>query len=89
MPFTTQDLSQARTDCAALLEALGLATYVFDLEPRERRWELQVECALIQGWQRIVLEVDPGLLARSRTEPAARERLLADWQNRLRSCRYA
>lgn len=44
--FSGKELTQARETVASLLETLGLAAYLFEIEPREGRWEVRVECAL-------------------------------------------
>ncbi|MGM0575050.1 MAG: hypothetical protein ACQEXJ_04885 [Myxococcota bacterium] len=88
MPSTPEHMSEATAVVGALLEALDLSNYVFEVEPREDLWEVRVECSTREdAWQRTVLEVEDGTLQAARTEGAARERLLAAWGTRLRDCR--
>jgi hypothetical protein len=46
MMLSERELTQARETVASLLETLGLTAYLFEVEPREGRWEVRVECAL-------------------------------------------
>ena len=68
------------------IEELGLEAYLFAIEPREGDWELKLECAFKEGWQTITLPVDVELLLASRTDSAARARLLQSWSERFTAC---
>ncbi len=87
LAWSAGELEQAREATSTLFEELGLAAYLFAIEPREGRWELKVECAIEEGWEAITLPVDIQLLLSSRADPDARKRLLETWAPRLAACR--
>ncbi len=87
MPATSTELMAAKEATAILLEQIGLEAYLFEIEPRDGRWQLKVDCAIEDGWQAVTLAVDKGLLLASRTDAAARRQLLAQWQVRLSECK--
>lgn len=87
MPTSTDELLKATEAARALLDQLRLSAYTFEVEPREGEWEVRVECAVAQGWQRSVLGADKALLLASAQDPNARGRLLADWSKHLAACR--
>lgn len=90
MAISTDELLSAKDAAQALLDRLSLSAYVFEVEPREGDWEVRVECALQDdGWQRCTLAVDKALLVASARDAGARQRLLADWGERLAACRRA
>jgi hypothetical protein len=80
------DLVDARAEAERLLEEVGLRAYVFTLEPKEPGWQLSVECAAAEGWQTVMLPVDPEELRAALHDPVARERLRAAWAERLGTC---
>ncbi|NIO43441.1 MAG: hypothetical protein GTO41_26770 [Burkholderiales bacterium] len=87
MPTSTDELLKATEAARALLDQLRLSAYTFEVEPREGEWEVRVECAVPEGWQRSVLAADKALLLASAQDPASRARLLAEWGQHLASCR--
>lgn len=84
--ITTRDLAQAKEAVNLLLEELGLANYLFDVEPRSGPWEVRIDCAADGVWHSLTLTVDLAELTEVVTDPAARERLLARWRNTLGAC---
>ena len=86
MTWLGADLEKATEAASALLEELGLEAYLFAIEPRERDWELKLECAVKEGWQTVTLPVDIELLLASRTDSAARTRLLQSWGAKFTAC---
>lgn len=83
MKLSQKELIEARDTVATLLDQLGLAAYLFEVEPRTDHWEVRVECAPDSGWQSSVLNVDEQWLAAARTDEAARDKLLAEWRQHL------
>ena len=83
MQLSEKQLIEARDTVQALLEQLGLATYLFEIEPRTDHWEVRVECAPDSGWQSSILNVDEDWLTACRTDAGARHKLLAEWRQRL------
>ena len=45
MQQSEKQLTEARDTVQTLLEQLGLATYLFEVEPRTNHWEVHIECA--------------------------------------------
>jgi hypothetical protein len=84
MQLSQKELIEARDTVQALLEQLGLAAYLFEVEPRTDHWEVHIECAPDSGWQSSVLNVDERWLAACRTDAAARDQLLAELRKHLR-----
>lgn len=87
MPTSSDELLKATEAARALLDQLQLSAYTFEVEPREDGWEVRVECAVADGWQRSVLAADKLLLLASAKDAAVCKRLLADWSQHLTACR--
>jgi hypothetical protein len=87
MPTSTDQLLEATKAARALLDQLRLSAYTFEVEPREAEWEVRIECAVAEGWQRSVLAADKALLLASAKDADVRKRLLADWGQHLAACR--
>jgi hypothetical protein len=86
MPQRVADIAQTRVVVERVLDELGLAAFLFTLEPKESGWQLPVECAGDGGWQTVTLPVDADELRASVHDPAARDRLRAAWTKRLSGC---
>jgi hypothetical protein len=84
MQLSQRELIEARDTVEGLLEQLGLAAYLFEVEPRLDHWEVRVECAPDSGWQSSVLNVDEDWLEACRTDVGARDKLLDEWRKRLK-----
>jgi len=80
------DIAETRAVVERMLEGLGLAAFLFTLEPKESGWQLTVECAADAGWQTVMLPIDADELRASVHDPAARDRLRAAWGERLSGC---
>ena len=85
--ITTIELARAKEAVSALLEQLGLAAYLFDLEWGDDHWLLRVDCAIREGWQSLSVPVDKQLLVRSANDSEARQVLLSDWRSQLKACK--
>lgn len=83
MQLSEKQLTEARDTVQTLLEQLGLAAYLFEVEPRTDHWEVRVECAPDSGWQSSILNVDEGWLTACRTDAGACNKLLEEWRHRL------
>lgn len=86
MSVTTTALARARENAAAVLDAFGLETYLFSIEPQDSGWVLQVECAGDDAWETISLPVPEAFLTAEEDE-AAREVVKDAWRRRLSVCR--
>ncbi len=87
MTISTMELAEAKEATAALLGDLGLAAFLFEVEPRAGRWEVRVECAIESGWQTVVLDVASERLLACRRDAAVRAALAAEWRDRLGACK--
>jgi len=87
MLWSATEIAAARETISALLEELGLAAYVFAIEPREDRWELKVECDIANAWETVTVPVAVQALLASRTDADVRKRLLQEWDAKLAACR--
>ena len=87
MAITTRQLAQAKDAATALFEQLGLAEYLFDVEPRDGPWQVRIDCAANGGWQSLILDVDPDQLLRIQEDARARDELLERWRRALSSCK--
>jgi hypothetical protein len=83
MQLSQKEMIEARDTVQALLEQLGLAAYLFEVEPRTDHWEVRIECAPNSGWQSSVLNVDEHWLSACRTDPAARDQLIEELRKHL------
>jgi len=83
MGVTAKNLAEAKETVGDLLEQLGLAAYLFEVEPYADQWKVRVECALNSGWQSSLLMVDDNMLRACRTDRFARDHLLDEWRERL------
>jgi hypothetical protein len=87
MTTGTVDLAKARDTVSALLDELGLAAYLFDVEPGDRWWQVKVECAISHGWESVMLEVERQALLSALDDASLRQRILTDWRQRLAECK--
>ena len=83
MDLTARNLAEAKETVGELLEQLGLSAYLFEVEPREDRWEVRVECALDSAWQSSVFTVEDKTLRASRTDRLVRDQILGEMHKRL------
>jgi hypothetical protein len=87
LAVTGEDLRRAREAAEDLLEEMGLAAYLYEVEPGEGVWWVRVECAVAEGWQVAELPADHGQLLAAPGDARIREGLLADWGGELGECR--
>jgi len=80
MKLSSEDLLQAREATQALLEQLGLSTYLFEVEPQEVAWLVRIECAVNSVWQSTTLDVNKQELLKSRTDKDMFQLLLDEWR---------
>lgn len=92
MRWTTETFLEAKEAAGALLEALGLENYVFEIEPAEQdgdEWMVRLEWVRAGAWASTRLGISHELLMRSRRDAGARERALAAWRARVHEVRSA
>jgi hypothetical protein len=81
--WTTNEIATARAAAAALLEALELPAYLFEVEPGDQRWHVKVEWARGQEWTTVTLSTDNDKLLRSHDDSRVRDDLLEEWRQAL------
>ncbi|MFA9461090.1 hypothetical protein [Thiohalorhabdus methylotrophus] len=88
MRISGGELGRARAVTEDLLEELGIAVYLYQVEPRDGIWEVRVECALhADGWQRSLIQVERERLLAVPHDSGIRRELLAEWGAELVDCR--
>ena len=87
MPASIDELTLAREAVDSILDELHVDAYVFEVEPDSEIWEIVIECAIAEGWQRIKLSVSREHLLHSMDDAAIHQSLVATWRNRLASCK--
>jgi hypothetical protein len=83
MLLSAAELAEAKDAAGMLLDTLGLEAYLYQVEPRDGSWEMRVDCATADGWQSLTVRLEKELLLASRTEAAARERVLRMLREKL------
>lgn len=86
MPWTTEQVIGAREALARLLQTLGLADYLFAIEPDDRGYRVRVECRCRDGSHVTSFGIEADALEQSMRTRAARRRLLAFLADRLGDC---
>jgi len=87
MLWSATQIATAREAVSSLLEELGLAAYVFAIEPQEGQWQLKIECGIAEGWETVTVPLDVQTLLASRTQAEVRKNLLRTWGAKLAACR--
>lgn len=87
MEITSVQLERARETLSTLLDEIGLTDYVFDVEPGEQRWDVNIECAIDQNWECFHLTVDPEYIIRGKDDAIVHQFLLDEWSEALKDCR--
>jgi len=87
MSASIDELTQAREVVDTILDELHVDAYIFEVEPNSEDWEIVIECAIAEGWQRIKLSALRENLLHSMDDAAIYESLLATWRDRLADCK--
>lgn len=86
MIWSVLDVAEARRIVEALLEALPVKNYAFNVEPSDGNWDVHIEYGEPEGWRTKTVRVDDQLLRDSREDNSvAREQLLDTWRDELLS----
>ncbi len=87
MPLSIVEFARGREVTAALLDQLGLSTYLFEIESSEDGWRVRIDCALDgDAWQSIILPVNKDALLDAAENETARAHILQEWRMRLEAC---
>ena len=89
LPLSTSDLVKARETANKILEELQLDAYLFEIEPRNDNWELNIECACeIDGsWMSFTIQVPKQMLINSFDDDTVKQRLFEYWKKKLAACK--
>ena len=87
MTLSVKEIAQMRETVTALLDELKLEAYLFEIEPKEGQWEINVECAIEEGWEMFRLTADKEYLLRGLDDAVVRDVLLDNWGEALSACR--
>lgn len=87
MEVSTEELRRAKEAAEDLLEEMGLAAYLYEVEPTSGPWLVRVECAVSDGaWQTAELPVEKDQLLLAAGDSRIRAALLEDWGGELEDC---
>jgi hypothetical protein len=87
MTVSTVELAKGRDTVASLLDELGVDAYLFEVEPRTAgTWDLQLECAIENGWERVVVPVARDQLLRCLDDEPTRRQVLEQLRAHLEAC---
>lgn len=87
MSVSVDELTQARDAVYSILDELQVDAYIFEVEPNNEQWEIVIECAIAEGWERIRLSASRENLLGSRDDAAIHQSLLTAWRDRLSACK--
>ncbi|MFO7594292.1 MAG: hypothetical protein R6X15_09655 [Pseudomonadota bacterium] len=57
MPANSREMIMAREVIESILDQLHMDAYLFEIEPKDGKWQLKVECAIENGWSDFTLEI--------------------------------
>ena len=87
MALSTTELAQIREVVSKLLDELALEAYLFEVEPREDLWELNVECAIENGWESFRLKVNRDYFQHGADDAVFHRLLIDEWREALSACK--
>ena len=87
MSVSIDELTQARDVVNTILDELELDAYIFEVEPCNAEWEIIIECAVAEGWERFRLSASHKNLLRGVDDAVIHQSLLDDWRGRLTACK--
>jgi hypothetical protein len=83
MEWTVRRFIEARDTVDALLRALPLQDYLFEVEPKQEHWEVRLEYPTPDAWRMITLTVDDATLSAVQRDAGARDEVLDRWKQRV------
>ena len=87
MKLSIVELARIREAVTKLLDELQLDAYVFDIEPREGQWQLNIECAIDDGWESISLTANKDYFQHGADDAVFHQLLLDEWRESLSACK--
>ena len=87
MTLSITELAEIREVVSKLLDQLGLEAYLFEVEPKEDQWEINVECAVgDDNWETVQLTAKKDVLYHGADDAVMHEALLDNWGEALSAC---
>lgn len=87
MSITVDELTRARELVYRLLDELQVDAYLFEIEPDKEQWQILIECAMNEGWERIRLGIAPEDLLASKDDVVLHKKLVSHWREKLSACK--
>ena len=89
MTLSTSDLVKARETANSILEELRLDAFLFEVEPKNETWELNIECACESdgAWETFTLQVPRQMLLDGFDDNKVKQRLFEYWKKKLAACK--
>ena len=89
LSLSTSDLVKARESVNKILEELQLDAYLFEIEPRDETWELNIECACeIDGsWKSFTIQVPKQFLIDGFDDDREKQRLFEFLKMKVVECK--
>lgn len=89
MSLSIEELITVREAANAILEELELDAYLFEVEPRDAHYEIQLECAsaIDGGWMSISLMLPKEKMLTGFKDEELRHQLFAYWDKKLSACK--
>jgi hypothetical protein len=87
MTLSITELAQIREVVKNILDQLKLDAYLFEVEPKEDRWEIKVECAVgKESWETVTLTAKKDILFHGGDDAVMHQVLLDNWAEALSAC---
>ena len=87
MTLSMTELAEIREIVGKLLDQLQLEAYLFEVEPKEDQWEINVECAVEDGnWETVRLTANKDILIHGANDAVMHQVLLDNWGEALAAC---
>lgn len=89
MTLTAEELVEAREAANTILEELKLDAYLFEVEPQNAHYLLNVECACEKdgGWIATTLTIPKEQMISGFTNLEVRHQLFEYWNKKLAACK--
>ncbi|WP_455212377.1 hypothetical protein [Kaarinaea lacus] len=87
MTLSMTEMAEIREVVSKLLDQLKLDAYLFEVEPKDDQWEINVECAVGDDtWGTVRLTAKKDILFHGADDAVMHEVLLDNWREALSAC---
>ena len=87
MTLSMTELAEIRDVVGKLLDQLRLVAYLYEVEPKEDQWEINVECAVgDNNWETVRLTAEKDILFHGADDAVMHQVLLDNWSEALAVC---